>query len=150
MPTSFNTPEQWRRRAREARALTKQMRDPESKRALARVAESYEKIAKRAEAKLAAKKAKKPARPISDPPLRASPPGDKPSAVATEMHIEAPTAAKAVEIFPRNTQSEAPPVRAGNQRIREAAPKLTGLCRKGRPSQRQAGRAVVRPARRGR
>jgi hypothetical protein len=55
MPTSFNTPEQWRKRAKEARALAKQMRDPESKRALLRVAENYEKIAKRAAARLAAK-----------------------------------------------------------------------------------------------
>jgi len=55
MPTSFNTSKQWRNRAKEARVLAKRMRDPESKRALLRVAESYEKIAKRATARLAAK-----------------------------------------------------------------------------------------------
>ena len=55
MPTTFDSPKQWRRHAKEARALAKQMRDPESKRAMLRVAENYEKIAKRVEAKLAAK-----------------------------------------------------------------------------------------------
>jgi hypothetical protein len=55
MPTTFNSPEQWRSRAKEARVLAKQMRDPESKRAMLRVAESYEKIAKRAKARLAGK-----------------------------------------------------------------------------------------------
>jgi hypothetical protein len=55
MPTSFNTPEQWRRHTKKARALAEQMHDPESKRALLRIAESYEKIAKRVEARLAAK-----------------------------------------------------------------------------------------------
>jgi len=55
MPTTFDSPEQWRSHAKEARALAKQMRDPESKRAMLRVAESYEKIAKRAAARLAAK-----------------------------------------------------------------------------------------------
>ena len=55
MPTSFNTPKQWWNRAKEARVLAKRMRDPESKRALLRVAESYEKIAKRVAVKLAAK-----------------------------------------------------------------------------------------------
>jgi hypothetical protein len=57
MPTSFLTPEQWRRRAKEAQALADQMHDPESRRAMLRVAGDYEKIAKRAEAKLAAKSA---------------------------------------------------------------------------------------------
>jgi hypothetical protein len=51
MPTTFDSPEQWQSHAKEARALAKQMRDPESKRALLRVAESYAKIAKRAKAK---------------------------------------------------------------------------------------------------
>jgi hypothetical protein len=55
MPTTFDTPEQWRSHAKAARALAKQMRDPESKSAMLRVAESYKKIAKRVEAKLAAK-----------------------------------------------------------------------------------------------
>jgi hypothetical protein len=54
MPTSFLTPEQWRRRAKEARALADQMHDPDSKRAMLRVATIYEKIAKREEARLAA------------------------------------------------------------------------------------------------
>jgi hypothetical protein len=55
MPTTFDTPEQWRSHAKEARALAKQMRDPEAKIAMLRVAESYDTIAKRTEAKLAAK-----------------------------------------------------------------------------------------------
>ena len=54
MPTSFLTPEQWRLRAHEARALADQMSDPDSKRAMLRVAAIYEKIAKREEARLAA------------------------------------------------------------------------------------------------
>ena len=55
MPTSFLPPEQWRRRAKEARALADQMHDPNSKRAMLRMAAIYEKIAKRREeARLAA------------------------------------------------------------------------------------------------
>jgi hypothetical protein len=52
VPTTFNTPKQWRSRAKEARLLAKQMRDPKSKHALVRVAESYEKIAKRVAVKI--------------------------------------------------------------------------------------------------
>jgi hypothetical protein len=107
MPTTFNTPKQWRSRAKEARALAKQMRDPESKRALVRVAESYAKIAERAEAMLP-KKAKKPARRISGSPPRASPRDNKPSAVATAMHIETPASAKGVEILPHDTGKKKP------------------------------------------
>ena len=107
MPTTFNTPKQWRSRAKEARALAKQMRDPESKRALVRVAESYAKIAERAEARLP-KKAKKPARRISGSPPRVSPRDNKPSAVATAMHIETPAAAKGVEILPHDTGKKKP------------------------------------------
>jgi hypothetical protein len=107
MPTTFNTPKQWRSRAKEARALAKQMRDPESKRALVRVAESYAKIAERAEARLP-KKAKKPARRISGSPRRVSPRENKPSAVATAMHIETPAAAKGVEILPHDTGKKKP------------------------------------------
>lgn len=54
MPTTFDNPEEWRRHAKDARALAKQMRDPESKRAMLQLAESYLKLAKRAGAKLAA------------------------------------------------------------------------------------------------
>ena len=54
MPTTFDNPEEWRRHAKDARALAKQMRNPESKRAMLQVAESYLKLAKRAGAKLAA------------------------------------------------------------------------------------------------
>ena len=66
MPTTFDTPEQWRSHAKEARALAKQMRDPEAQIAMLRVAESYEKIAKRAEAKLAGKSNQDTARLQSD------------------------------------------------------------------------------------
>jgi hypothetical protein len=108
MPTSFNTPKQWRSRAKEARALARQMRDPESKRALVRVAESYAKIAQRAEARLP-KKAKKPARRVSGSlPRTSSPRDNKPSAVATAMHIETPAAAKGVEILPHHTGKKKP------------------------------------------
>ena len=66
MPTTFGTPEQWRSHAKEARALAKQMRDPEAKIALLRVAECYDTIAKRAEAKFADKSNEYTARLRSD------------------------------------------------------------------------------------
>ena len=49
MPTSFLTPEQWRCRAKEVRDLADQMHEPDSKRAMLRVAAIYEKVAKRRE-----------------------------------------------------------------------------------------------------
>jgi hypothetical protein len=42
---------------------------------------------------------------------KAKSPRNNASATPTEMHIETPTAAKAVEIFPRNTRSEKKPRR---------------------------------------
>jgi hypothetical protein len=57
------------------------------------------------------KKAKKPARRISGSPPLTSSPGNKPSAVPTEMHIETPASAKAVEIFPQGTRSQKKPRR---------------------------------------
>jgi hypothetical protein len=41
----------WERRAKEARALAEQITDPVAKRAMLEIAASYEKIAKRAEAR---------------------------------------------------------------------------------------------------
>ena len=52
MPTSkfdFGTPEYWRERADEARALADDMVDEEARLAMLAVAQSYEKIAVRAE-----------------------------------------------------------------------------------------------------
>jgi hypothetical protein len=52
MPTKYGTPEHWRDRAAEARAQAEQMSDEAARQAMLSVAESYEQIAKRAEAKL--------------------------------------------------------------------------------------------------
>jgi hypothetical protein len=49
MPLAFGSSDHWRDRAKEARALADQITDPEAKQAMVAVAESYEKIAKRAE-----------------------------------------------------------------------------------------------------
>jgi len=45
----INEPDHWRARAEEARVLAKQMNDSESKDAMLRIAEDYERLAKRAE-----------------------------------------------------------------------------------------------------
>ena len=52
MPTKYGTPEHWRDRAAEARAQAEQMSDEAARQAMLSVAESYEKIARRAEVKL--------------------------------------------------------------------------------------------------
>jgi hypothetical protein len=49
MPTKFGTLEHWRERAEEARIQAEQMSDKAARKAVLAVAESYEKIAKRAE-----------------------------------------------------------------------------------------------------
>jgi hypothetical protein len=49
MPNVFGTPEHWRDRAQEARAMADNITDPDAKRAMLDIAESYEKIAERAE-----------------------------------------------------------------------------------------------------
>ena len=51
MPTKFGTPAYWQERAEEARVIAEDMHDAEARRAMLAVAENYEKIAKRAEAK---------------------------------------------------------------------------------------------------
>ena len=56
MPPTFGTPEHWRQRAAEARAMAENMTDPQAKRAMLRVADSYEEIAKRVEALAASRK----------------------------------------------------------------------------------------------
>lgn len=49
MPLSFGSPAYWRKRAVDSRAIADQIVDPEAKAAMLAVAESYEKIAQRAE-----------------------------------------------------------------------------------------------------
>jgi hypothetical protein len=48
----INDPKHWRERAEEARVHAEQITDPESKQAMLRIAEDYEKLAKRAEERL--------------------------------------------------------------------------------------------------
>ena len=49
MPPPFiNDPQHWRKRADEARALAEQMKDPQSKEAMLRIATDYERLAERA------------------------------------------------------------------------------------------------------
>jgi hypothetical protein len=57
MPSShINDPKHWLERAEEARAAAEQMADPEAKRLMLEIAKDYERIAKRAEARIAAAK----------------------------------------------------------------------------------------------
>ncbi len=51
MPTKFGTPAYWQERAEEARVIAEDMHDAAARRAMLLVADNYEKIAKRAEAK---------------------------------------------------------------------------------------------------
>ena len=53
MPTAFGTPEHWHQRALEARDMAKGIKEVDARRAMFDIAENYEKIAKRAEAKAA-------------------------------------------------------------------------------------------------
>ena len=53
MPTTFGTPEHWQERADKARAMADGIQDAEAKRAMLAIAENYERIAKRAEARAA-------------------------------------------------------------------------------------------------
>jgi hypothetical protein len=55
MPNAFGSPEHWRHRAAEARAMAEQIIDEQARKAMLDVAESYEKVAQRAETKLAEK-----------------------------------------------------------------------------------------------
>jgi hypothetical protein len=51
MPSLYGTPEHWTIRAKEAREMAEHMLDPAAKRAMIAIAENYEKIAMRAEAR---------------------------------------------------------------------------------------------------
>ena len=51
MSNLLDNPEQWRKRAEEARTIASGMRDPECKRMMLDVAASYEILAQRAEAR---------------------------------------------------------------------------------------------------
>ena len=57
MPDAIDTPEFWRKRAEETRALASTISDPNTKRVMLGIAKSYEMLAKEAEdrAKLAEK-----------------------------------------------------------------------------------------------
>jgi hypothetical protein len=49
MPASFiNDPAHWRQRAEEARSVAEQMNEPQSKEAMLRIAQDYERLAERA------------------------------------------------------------------------------------------------------
>lgn len=51
MPSLYGTPEHWAIRAKEAREMAANISDPAAKQAMLAIAENYEKIAKRAEAR---------------------------------------------------------------------------------------------------
>jgi len=51
MPIVFGTAEHWLQRARETREMAAHIQDPEAKQAMLTIAEGYEKVAKRAEAR---------------------------------------------------------------------------------------------------
>ena len=52
MPIEFGTPAHWRRRAEEAREMAHKITDESAKHEMLEIADSYERIAKRAEVKL--------------------------------------------------------------------------------------------------
>jgi hypothetical protein len=52
VPRTFDDPEHWRDRAKEARAHAEQMTDREAKQTMLGIAEDYEKLARRAEERL--------------------------------------------------------------------------------------------------
>ncbi len=53
MPSVIDDPDHWRQRAVEAFALAEQMADADAKRAMVKIAEEYERLAERAEERIA-------------------------------------------------------------------------------------------------
>jgi hypothetical protein len=49
----FNDPKHWRERAQEARATAEQIPDPDARQKMQEIAESYDRLARRAEERLA-------------------------------------------------------------------------------------------------
>jgi molecular chaperone GrpE (heat shock protein) len=56
----INDPKHWRERAEEARTVADQIKDPDSKRKMLRIADDYEELARRAEKRLQKKPCKAP------------------------------------------------------------------------------------------
>ena len=53
MPDLLNNPQNWRKRAAEAQAIARSMTDPDAKRTMLGIAQSYERLAQRAELRAA-------------------------------------------------------------------------------------------------
>jgi hypothetical protein len=60
----INDPKHWRERAEEARTVADELTDPDSKRRMMRVADDYEKLAKRAERRLKQQQQQQQQQPI--------------------------------------------------------------------------------------
>jgi len=52
VPVPINDPKHWLERAEEARTITEQLTDPDSRRRMLRIAKDYEELARRAEIRL--------------------------------------------------------------------------------------------------
>jgi hypothetical protein len=52
VPVPINDPKHWLERAEEARTVAEQLTDPDSRSRMLRIAEDYEELARRAEARL--------------------------------------------------------------------------------------------------
>jgi hypothetical protein len=63
MKALINDPEHWLSRAEEARVIAEQMTDPQARASMLRVAQEYEKLAERAEARTISGAERKPVAP---------------------------------------------------------------------------------------